>query len=272
MQQLSRQWQAQGRTIAVVPTMGALHDGHLSLIKKAREYADKVVVTLFVNPTQFGAGEDLNNYPRTFENDCKICENEGTAAIFFPSAAEMYAADSSTWVNEEKVSQGFCAAARPTHFRGVTSVVTKLFNAVLPHVAVFGEKDYQQLQVLRRMVRDLNFPIEVIGAAIYREASGLAMSSRNRYLSDEERQSASIIYKSLQEVRQKLTSKSISLAEARDFIKKEITAVGGVVDYVETVNAENLQKSDECSARIRCLIAAHFGQARLLDNMDIYRD
>ncbi|NQZ55952.1 MAG: pantoate--beta-alanine ligase, partial [Lentisphaeraceae bacterium] len=199
------------------------------------------------------------------------CEDEGVTAIFFPPADEMYPSDSSTWVVEEKVSQGFCAAARPTHFRGVTSVVTKLFNATLPHCAIFGKKDYQQLQVLRRMARDLNMPIEIIGAPIHREDSGLAMSSRNRYLSDDEKKRATAIYRSMSAVTDKLNNAQMTLEQARQYIANEIKNAGGELDYIETVNAENLEIVDQCQGIVRCLVAAKFGPARLIDNMEIYR-
>ena len=173
MQAQSMEWRRKGFSIGVVPTMGALHDGHLSLLELSNAHADKTIVTIFVNPTQFAPGEDLDKYPRTFEQDKALCEEYGADAIFFPSVEEMYVPDASTWVNEEVLSQGYCGADRPTHFRGVTTIVTKLYNAVLPDLAVFGEKDYQQLQVLKKITEDLNFPIKIIPGKIWREESGL---------------------------------------------------------------------------------------------------
>ncbi|MCM8530186.1 MAG: pantoate--beta-alanine ligase, partial [Lentisphaeraceae bacterium] len=172
MQALSQSWKNNGSTVGVVPTMGALHEGHMSLVDLCSRNSEKLVVTIFVNPTQFAPGEDLDKYPRTFERDKKLCEEAGVDAIFFPSISEMYPGDSTTWVFEETLSLGFCGGSRPTHFRGVTTIVTKLYNAVLPDVAVFGEKDYQQLQVLSRMTRDLNFPIKILPGPIFREDTG----------------------------------------------------------------------------------------------------
>lgn len=269
MQVQSRAWRKEGFSVGVVPTMGALHDGHLSLVELANARADKIVVTIFVNPTQFAPGEDLDKYPRTFEQDKALCEKHGADAIFFPSVDEMYIPNASTWVDEEVLSQGYCGASRPSHFRGVTTIVTKLYNAVLPDIAVFGEKDYQQLQVLKKMTADLNFPIEIIPGKIWREESGLAMSSRNRYLSDEEKEAALSIYNSLTEAAEK-TSKNSDLLEVREVISEKISSAGGKIDYVETVHAETLEKVDVVEGPVRCLVAAYFGPARLLDNIQLY--
>ena len=268
MQMQSLEWRRQGFSVGVVPTMGALHAGHISLLELANARVDKTIVTIFVNPTQFAPGEDLDKYPRTFEDDKALCGKYEADVIFFPSVDEMYVEDASTWVNEEILSQGLCAAARPSHFRGVTTIVTKLYNAVLPDVAVFGEKDYQQLQVLKKMTMDLNFPIEIIPGEIWREESGLAMSSRNRYLSDKERNAALAIYMSLKQASEEVTE-STDLVLVRQKINDTITAAGGEVDYIETVNSESLEKVDIAQGGVRCLVAAHFGPARLLDNMQL---
>ncbi|MCM8534587.1 MAG: pantoate--beta-alanine ligase [Lentisphaeraceae bacterium] len=268
MQLLSQSWKTKGCSVGAVPTMGALHEGHMSLVDLCSQNADKLVVTIFVNPTQFAPGEDLDKYPRTFDRDKKLCEEAGVDAIFFPSVSEMYPGDSTSWVSEEILSQGFCGGSRPTHFRGVTTIVTKLYNAVLPDVAVFGEKDYQQLQVLRRITRDLNFPIQILPGPIFRESSGLAMSSRNRYLSEQERKDSLIIYKSLKEAASRVEENS-DLKAIRQFLTDEISSVGGNVDYIETVNADSLEKIDVAQGSVRCLVAAHFGPARLLDNIQL---
>lgn len=269
MQAQSLIWKREGLRVGVVPTMGALHEGHYSLIDLISPKVDKIVLTLFVNPTQFGANEDLSKYPRTFDSDKAGCEARGVDAIFFPANEEMYCEDSSTWVEESSLSRGLCGASRPAHFRGVTSVVAKLYNAVLPDVAVFGEKDFQQLQVLRRMTRDLNFPIEVLGAPIIREEGGLAMSSRNRYLTEKERLSALTINKSMQEAIEKI-SQGMALNEAVLFIKDKISRSGGEVDYVKIVNSETLEELtvDTCVVK-RLLVAAKYGPARLIDNMEV---
>jgi len=190
MQAFSGEARRSGKRIALVPTMGYLHEGHLSLMDKAAELAEVVVVSIFVNPTQFAPTEDFAAYPRDLERDSTRCERRGVHAIFSPDASEMYAPDASTWVVEERLSKGLCGLARPTHFRGVTTIVAKLFNAVLPDFAVFGQKDAQQAKVIQRMTRDLNFPVEIVVASIVREHDGLAMSSRNSYLSQAERQRA----------------------------------------------------------------------------------
>ena len=268
MQSLSTDWRREGLKVGVVPTMGALHPGHISLIDVIKPHVDRIVLTLFVNPTQFGENEDLDKYPRTFEADKQACIDNGVNAIFFPSNDEMYNQDSSTWVVEEKVSQGHCGASRPTHFRGVTSVVAKLYNAVLPDFAVFGEKDYQQLQVLKRMTRDLNFPITVLGAPIFREDSGLAMSSRNEYLKPDVRSAASVIFRSMNEASDSVKKSSMTFAEAKEYIAGQISAAGGKVDYVELVDRETLETLDDSTQPARCLVAAYFGPARLIDNID----
>ncbi|MCM8543083.1 MAG: pantoate--beta-alanine ligase [Lentisphaeraceae bacterium] len=269
MQELSLSWKRQGLRVGVIPTMGALHEGHLSLIDLISPHVDKMVVTIFVNPTQFGAGEDLSKYPRTFEADKEGCQKHGVETIFFPSNEEMYSPSSSTWVEEANLTNGLCGSSRPEHFRGVTTVVAKLFNAVLPDVAVFGEKDFQQLQVLRRMTRDLNFPINIIGAPIVREGDGLAMSSRNRYLSSEERQSALTINESMRQAIQDIKSGK-SLDAAINFIKSKISQSGGKVDYVKIVDSETLEELTQASeSDMRLLVAAVYGPARLIDNMEV---
>jgi pantoate--beta-alanine ligase len=272
MQELSKQWHFSGDKVAVVPTMGALHAGHLSLIRVAKKYAQKVIVTIFVNPTQFGEGEDLDAYPRPLVEDMRLCDLEGADAVFTPSSAEMYPEGSSTWVDETEVGFGLCGAKRPGHFRGVTTIVTKLFLAVLSDYAIFGEKDFQQLAVIRRMVRDLNFPVEIIGAPLIREVDGLAMSSRNRYLSDHERKNALGLSASLKYALGKIANDSLIEPEIlREEMRGIIEISDGKVDYIEFVNAENLQALSGFTQvrEVRVLVAAIYGPARLIDNMGL---
>ena len=197
MQDEARSLRRDGRRIGLVPTMGYLHGGHLSLIRLAREQSDFVIVSIFVNPTQFAPGEDLDSYPRDFERDEQLCRDEGVDLVFYPCAEDMYFPDSSVYVVEESLSRGLCGRARPSHFRGVCTVVAKLFNIVQPDLAVFGEKDYQQLAILRRMVRDLNFPLEIVAGPIVRETDGLAISSRNTHLDPDERRQAVCLRRAL---------------------------------------------------------------------------
>lgn len=265
MQQFARDAKRSGKSIGLVPTMGYLHEGHMSLVDVAKSNADVIAVSIFVNPTQFGPNEDLDRYPRDFERDRTLCEKRGVDVIFAPEADEMYDPNSSTWVIEEKLSQGLCGAKRPGHFRGVTTVVTKLFNAVLPDVAVFGQKDAQQALVLCRMVRDLNFPIEMIVAPLIREADGLAMSSRNRYLSNDERARALVISQSL------FAAMDDFHAGAVQEIMRKIEAAGGKVDYIEALDAESLEPPGDDSSRILIAVAAFFGATRLIDNIIIER-
>ena len=192
MQAFAKKSIREGKKIALVPTMGFLHEGHLSLIDRACAEADVVIVSIFVNPTQFGPTEDLDKYPRDFQRDKDLCEARGASAIFAPEPAEMYYPDRSIWVDEEKLSKKLCGKSRPIHFRGVCTVVSKLFNICLPDVAIFGQKDAQQALIIKRMVRDLNFPVEIIVSPLIRESSGLAMSSRNKYLSEEQKKDAEV--------------------------------------------------------------------------------
>lgn len=267
MQRFSKNAARQGKKIGVVPTMGYLHDGHASLIRQARKLSDVVIVTIFVNPTQFGPNEDLDKYPRDFERDWMLCEQNGADAIFAPAPAEMYCPDSSTWVTEEKLSRGLCGKSRPVHFRGVTTVVTKLLNATLPDVAVFGQKDAQQAMIIKRMTRDLNFPVEIIVAPIVRETDGLAMSSRNKYLSADERKRALAISASLRDAEKTLEAEGgKALDGIAEKIAERIAASGGKVDYVEILDAENLEQVSASTNTVLIAVAAFFGATRLIDN------
>ncbi len=267
LQQFALETRRAGKSIALVPTMGFLHAGHASLIDIARGRADVVIVSIFVNPTQFGPGEDLDKYPRDFEHDRRVCEEHGADVIFAPEPGAMYAPDASTWVEETVLSRPLCGARRPGHFRGVATVVTKLFHLALPDVAVFGRKDAQQLLVIKRMVRDLNFPIEIVAAPLVRGADGLALSSRNRYLSEEEHQRALVLSRSLRAAKPALEEAGISAAPAIiAAIRHEIEAAGGRVDYVEALDVDTLAEPTETTREVLLALAAYFGSTRLIDN------
>ena len=267
LQQFALETRRAGKSIALVPTMGFLHAGHASLIDIARGRADVVIVSIFVNPTQFGPGEDLDKYPRDFEHDRLVCEEHGADVIFAPEPGAMYAPDASTWVEETVLSRPLCGARRPGHFRGVATVVTKLFHLALPDVAVVGRKDAQQLLVIKRMVRDLNFPIEIVAAPLVRGADGLALSSRNRYLSEEEHQRALVLSRSLRAAKPALEEAGISAAPAIiAAIRHEIEAAGGRVDYVEALDVDTLAEPTETTREVLLALAAYFGSTRLIDN------
>ncbi|MGL4854145.1 MAG: pantoate--beta-alanine ligase [Lentisphaeria bacterium] len=267
MQDYSRKARLNGLKIGFVPTMGFLHAGHMSLVDSCYERADLVVVSIFVNPTQFGPNEDLDAYPRDIERDEALCREHKVSAIFYPTPEIMYASNYSTWVTEDNLSKGLCARTRPTHFRGVTTVVAKLFNAVLPDVAVFGQKDAQQLLVIRRMVRDLNFPIEIIAGPIVREDDGLAMSSRNKYLSREERKDALAINRSLNSVVNLYKQGELRVTELKKVIFDEIVANNGKVDYIEIVTCDSLEDLAIVNEPVLVAVAAYFGNTRLIDNV-----
>ena len=268
LQQTALALRAQGKRIGFVPTMGNLHDGHLSLVRIAKQHADVVVVSIFVNPTQFGPNEDFAAYPRTFEADRALCEAEGVDVVFFPSVAEMYPEGASVSVTENALSRTLCGAARPGHFDGVCTVVAKLFNVVLPHVAVFGEKDAQQLRVIRRMVRDLRFPVEIISGPTAREPDGLARSSRNQYLTAEQRPQAVCLRHALDEAERRFAAGERDpqklVAAMRDILAKYPAAK---IDYVEIVDDETLQPLAGPIARpALAALAVRVGQPRLIDN------
>ena len=272
MQEWSDAKRRAGATIAVIPTMGYLHEGHLSLIDTARKNgADTVIVTIFVNPTQFGPNEDFASYPRDFKHDSKLCEEKNVDVIFAPEAQEMYPKDASTWVVEEKLSKGLCARTRPTHFRGVTTVVSKLFLATLPHLAVFGQKDGQQARVIKRMVRDLNFPIRIVISPLVREPDGLARSSRNKYLSEEEHRNALSIFRGLSKLKEEIEGGRTDLAALLAELRASIEASGGVVDYIEAVDAETLEPKTAVEGAMMFPVAVYFGKTRLIDNILVER-
>lgn len=253
--------------IGCVPTMGALHAGHGSLIQAAAKECDFVVVTIFVNPTQFGPGEDLNKYPRTLQADCQYCEKLGADLVFSPSAEEMYSAEQLTWVNVQKLTEPLCGAKRPGHFRGVTTVCAKLFNITQPDIAYFGQKDAQQALVIQRMVADLNMPLEIRICPIVRESDGLAMSSRNRYLSPDDRKRAVCLYQALCWCREQIETGQRDSAALTTQMKEIIEQQGGKIDYVEIADADTLGPVEAASGRTLVALAVFFGKTRLIDNL-----
>ena len=256
------------KIIGFVPTMGNLHEGHLSLVREARQLCDVVVVSIFVNPIQFGPNEDFDNYPRTLEQDSQLLAEAGCDIVFAPSVEQMYGKNPRlTNISVSEITEDLCGLQRPGHFDGVAVVVTKLFNIVQPNYAFFGQKDYQQLAVIRQFVRDLNIPLEVIGVPIVRAEDGLALSSRNGYLSEQERKTAPAIYQSLKNAEQAL-QEGEKLSEVLANIKVALTQAGFVVDYVEARTPE-LQKIDEFNQEIVLFVAAKLGSTRLIDNMQI---
>lgn len=257
----------QGLRIGFVPTMGFLHAGHLSLVQRACQESDVTVMSIFVNPTQFGPQEDFSKYPRDDERDLELCRNAGVDVVFMPLPAEMYAADASVFVVEDSLCRGLCGAARPGHFRGVCTVVAKLFNLVLPDVAVFGQKDYQQVTVIRRMVRDLNFPVRIITAPILRDADGLALSSRNIYLSADERRSSLGLSQALRLAREALAAGELDAVAVCNRMRARMAGEYALrVDYVEIVDGGTLMPVATLQAGCVALIAAYAGQTRLIDN------
>lgn len=261
-------WKKEGLTVGLVPTMGYLHEGHKSLIVKAAEENDRVVVSIFVNPTQFGPGEDLESYPRDFDRDSGICENAGTDLIFHPDASEMYEEDFCTYVDMDDLTKGLCGKTRPIHFRGVCTVVSKLFHIVSPDRAYFGQKDAQQLAVIRRMVRDLNFDMEIVGCPIIRETDGLAKSSRNTYLNEAERTAAVVLHRGLTAGEELLRSGETDVSKVagviRDIIESEPLAK---IDYVELVEWDTLRPIERVRGEVLAAVAVYIGTTRLIDNV-----
>jgi pantoate--beta-alanine ligase len=268
MRTASRAVRRAGMELAMVPTMGALHEGHLSLVRAARAAREVVAVSIFVNPTQFGPNEDLAKYPRSFERDCDMLEREGVEFVFAPAVEEMYPAGAVTWVTVEKLSGKLDGGSRPGHFRGVTTVVAKLFHIVEPDKAFFGQKDAAQVAIIRRMVRDLNLPVEIVVCPIVREADGLAMSSRNAYLSAEERKRALVLHHSLERVKQLVHAGERDaarlVADARgEFARESLVRL----DYCEVVDPDTLDPVADVSRGALVAVAAYVGATRLIDNV-----
>jgi len=260
-----------GQKISLVPTMGALHEGHLSLIREARRSSDFVVVSIYANPTQFVAGEDFDNYPRQLEADRKACESLGVDVIFAPDDAEMYGSQPLTTVAVSQVTDVLCGPHRPGHFAGVTTVVAKLFNIVQPHLAVFGQKDAQQAIVIKKMVADLNFPVKIIVSPTVREPDGLAMSSRNAYLSPDQRKQATVLYRALQMGRRMILDEGRrSASRVRQAVERMIRDAGPCsIDYVDIRGADTLTEVDPLAGRLLLAVAVRIGAARLIDNVEV---
>lgn len=258
---------SRGERIGLVPTMGYLHEGHLSLVREGRRRSDHLVLSIFVNPTQFGPGEDLAAYPRDMARDRALAEKNGVDLLFAPTEHDLYGPDYQTFVSLERLPHHLCGLSRPVHFRGVATVVAKLFNIVKPHVAVFGEKDYQQLMVIRRMAADLNFDVEIVGGPTIREADGLAKSSRNAYLAPEQRESALTLSRSLEKAEALVgageTDPARLTALTRDLIE---AAPDTRIDYVEICDPRTLERVDAIEGPVLMALAVHVGQSRLIDN------
>lgn len=259
----------ENKKVALVATMGNLHEGHIALIDVAKQHADFVVATIFVNPLQFGPSEDLEKYPRTPDADQAKLKEAGCDLLFLPDVAEMYPEgfEAQPIVSVPRVSEGLCGAARPGHFNGMATIVNKMFNVVQPDIAVFGEKDYQQLAVIRSMVRNLNIPIEIFGAPTVRAPDGLALSSRNGYLNDQERAAAPILYQCLKDVALSLQRGSLDVEQLLDEQCKRITSSGFQLEYLEIRNAHDLSLTSETSGNLVILVAARLGKTRLIDNV-----
>lgn len=267
LRSLIKSWKREGLSVGFVPTMGALHEGHESLIKKAVAENDKVVVSVFVNPTQFGPNEDYDSYPRNIDKDLNICMNAGASVVFNPNPSEMYFDNKSTSVSVSNLTSVLCGAKRPGHFDGVCLVVSKLLNIVTPDNAYFGEKDAQQVAVLRRMVRDLNIGVEIVACPIIRKEDGLAKSSRNTYLSSEERKAALVLSKSLELAKELLKNGERNANKLKEIIKEEISKESlAKIDYVEIVDSDSLENVEAIEKNVLIPIAVYIGKTRLIDN------
>jgi pantoate--beta-alanine ligase len=271
LRKLLREERQSGKQIGFVPTMGYLHEGHMALVDRARKENDIVVTSVFVNPLQFGPNEDLDRYPRDLDRDAALLTQHGCDILFAPSVEEMYPKPMLTYVELPDLSRQLCGISRPTHFRGVATVVTKLFNIVQPDRAYFGQKDGQQVAVIRRMVEDLNIPVEIVTVPTVREPDGLAKSSRNVYLSPEERPHATVLYRALQAARAELENGERSAAALAKRMADMISAEPGVrLDYAEAVSLETLERPEKLSGPIMLAVAAYVGKARLIDNLQLH--
>jgi pantoate--beta-alanine ligase len=267
----SRAARVAGKRMGFVPTMGALHEGHLSLVRAAKAHSDVVAASIFVNPTQFGPNEDFSKYPRTFETDCELLTKEGVALLFAPAVEEMYPVDAMTYVTVEGLSERLCGKSRPGHFRGVTTVVSKLFAIVEPDIAFFGQKDAAQVAIIRRMVRDLNIPVEIAACPIVRETDGLAMSSRNTYLDPQQRKIALVLHRSLEEVKRRFESGENNAYKLIEYGKQIFAEEPSVrLDYFEVVHTENLEPLEQIAGQALVAVAAYLGNTRLIDNCVLY--
>jgi pantoate--beta-alanine ligase len=268
---ITGKWRSEGLSVGFVPTMGALHQGHLSLVRDARRRCDRVVVSIFVNPMQFGPGEDFDRYPRNLHQDCELLRTQGADLVFAPTPQTVYPTGFSTFVEVQRLASGLCATARPGHFRGVSTVCCILFNMVRPSVAVFGEKDYQQLVIVRRMVEDLRMNLKVIASPTVRETDGLAMSSRNAYLSTEERKQAACLYRSLKTA---ADGASAGVTDTAALKAMAIDVLSGApllsLSYIETVDPETLEPVERLDSPLRLVAAVQAGNTRLIDNIPVF--
>jgi len=270
IRKIVKQARAKGKSIGLVPTMGALHQGHISLIERAANKTDFVVVTIFVNPTQFGPKEDFNKYPRSIRIDLEACRKAGADVVFIPSVKQMYPQENMTWVNVEKLSQGLCGRFRPGHFRGVATVCAKLFNIVQPDFAFFGQKDAQQVIIIKRMVADLNMPLDIVICPTVREKSGLAKSSRNQYLSPQEKIEAAYLYKSLRKCRQMVGKGIKDVKKIISQMQKIIHfAKSAKIEYIEIVDLKTLEPVKKIDRLVLVALAVRIGGTRLIDNITI---
>lgn len=269
MQQWSKKEKSQGKTIGLIPTMGYLHSGHLALVKEAQQLCDRVIVSIFVNPIQFGAGEDFEVYPRDLERDKKLLEDQNADALFVPSIKEMYPAGYNSFVEVEgDITRKLCAQSRPGHFKGVTTVVSKLFNICLPDKAFFGQKDAQQVMVIEKMVRELNFPLTIIRVPIVREDDGLALSSRNVYLDKEQREQALVLNKSLRAAAELVAGGERKVETVKSLIEQIINQSSQAqIGYIEIYDAQDLSDIEEIKSRALIALAVKFGNTRLIDNL-----
>ncbi len=273
MQEISNALKQKGEIITLIPTMGALHKGHLKLMEEAKKSGDILIISIFVNPTQFGPSEDFDSYPRVFEQDKSLALELGVDYIFYPSVEEMYPEGFLSYVYVEEHSKKLCGKSRPVHFRGVTTVVAKLFNIIKPHKAFFGWKDAQQLIIIKKMAKDLNIDVEVVGVDTVRESDGLAISSRNKYLTKEERKQASSLYSSLKGAKELIASGVVDANIVRRRILDELAIMNLVkIDYVEIVDMETLNPIDEIKEDTLIALAAYVGKARLIDNVIINKE
>ncbi len=273
MSQRAAKWKRQGLKIALVPTMGCLHEGHLSLMRRAAGCADRVIVSIFVNPMQFGPHEDFDAYPRQLQSDCQLAEKEGVDTVFCPDSKAMYGENFQTTISVKTLSQGMCGADRPGHFDGVATVVTKLLHVTVPDVAIFGEKDFQQLAVIKQLATDLNLPVEIVGCPIVREVDGLAMSSRNKYLQGESRRQALCLYRSIQAARDRVAGgrHDVPAASVIAETARIVAEAGAKLEYAVVVNEHTLQPEDVIgSGSVLALAAKIGGVVRLIDNARLY--
>jgi pantoate--beta-alanine ligase len=267
MKEISQSFRKQNLTIGLVPTMGCLHDGHINLVKQSLETCDRTVVSIFVNPTQFGPNEDLDTYPRQLQSDIEKLEEAGVDILFHPSNEEMYPTDYKTYVQVQDITEHLCGESRPDLFKGVSTVVLKLFNIVQPHNAFFGEKDWQQLAVIEALVEDLNLDVVLNRVPIVREADGLAMSSRNRYLSPQERQTALSLSRSLQEARDNIRQGTTSARVISESIRQDLSGKEGVeIDYISICDPKNFKKKEQICGKTLIALAVKVGPSRLIDN------